>query len=226
MVLTSAAGGLVVQVAEGQAEEDGEDEDLQDFVAGHGFDDALREDVGDEVLEVQRAGLQVEAGGRFRQRHAEGGARLQQVGEEQADEQRAERGADEPAERLGTDAADRLRVAHVGQAGDQRGEDQRGDDHLDQAQEDVGQDAEVAGDFLGRGRRRRQRMAGIADDDAEDHGDADQVVRRFIFMRVSLSCKVGSAWLRRRRADCSAALDGLFLCTGRASRHGLYKSLF
>ncbi len=166
-------GGLVVQVAEGQAEEDGEDEDLQDFVAGHGFHDALREDVGDEVLEVQRAGLQVEAGGRFRQRHAEGGARLQQVGEEQADEQRAERGADEPAERLGTNAADRLRVAHVGQAGDQGGEDQRGNDHLDQAQEDVGQDAEVAGDFLGRGRRRRQRMAGIADDDAEDHGDAD-----------------------------------------------------
>ncbi len=51
-----------------------------------------------------------------------------------------------------------LRIAHVGQAGNQRGEDQRGDDHLDQAQEDVGQDAEVAGDFLGRGRAAGARL--------------------------------------------------------------------
>ena len=33
---------LVVQVAQGDAEEDGEDEDLQDLVGGHGLEDVLR----------------------------------------------------------------------------------------------------------------------------------------------------------------------------------------
>jgi len=167
------AGGLVVQVAEGEAEEDGKDQDLQDFVGSHRFHDALGEDVGDEVLEVEGAGLEVEAGSRFRQRYVQCFARLEQVGEDQTDQQRAERGADEPADGAATDAADGLGITHVGEAGDQGGEDQRGDDHLDQAQEDVGQDAEIAGDFLGRCRARCQRVAGVADDDAEDQRNAD-----------------------------------------------------
>ena len=99
--------------------------------------------------------------------------RLQDVHHDQPDGQGNDRGGDEPAHGLGADPADGLRVAHVGQAGDQRRKNQRRDDHLDQAQEDVGQDAEIAGDFLGGGGRRRQRVAGVADHDAKDHGDAD-----------------------------------------------------
>ena len=164
---------LVVQVAQGDAEEDGEDEDLQDLVGGHGLEDVLREDVGDEVLEIEGAGLQVGAGRRVGQGHAQGGTRVEQVGEEQPEEQGAEGGADEPAQGLAADAADGLGVAHAGQTSYQGGEDQGSDDHLDQAQEDVGQDAEIAGDLLGLGRAASQRIARVADDDAEDQGKAD-----------------------------------------------------
>jgi hypothetical protein len=85
-----------------------------------------------------------------------------------------QRRGDEPAERLGADAADGLRVANIGQPRHQGGEDQRRDDHLDQAQEDVGDDAEVTGDVPGRFRSRRGLVADIADEDAEDQRGKDQ----------------------------------------------------
>ena len=77
-----AARRLVVQVAERQAEEDGEDEDLQDFIGRHRLEEILRENVGDEVLEVQRAGFQADGGTQLGQRYAQIGTRLQQVGED------------------------------------------------------------------------------------------------------------------------------------------------
>jgi hypothetical protein len=110
---------------------------------------------------------------------------VQQVGEEQPDGQGHQRGADEPAEGLGADAADGLGVAHVGQAGHQGGEHQRGDDHLDQAQEDVGDDAEVSRDLLGRLRRGCRLIADVADKDAEDQRGKISSEDLLAFMIVS-----------------------------------------
>ena len=83
-----------------------------------------------------------------RERKIEAAARLQQVDENQAEGERDQAGADEPAERLGADPAERGGVAHMGDSDDQRREDQRRDDHLDQVQEERRQDREIAGDVL------------------------------------------------------------------------------
>ena len=61
-----AARRLVVQMTERQAEEDGKDEDLQDFIGSHRLEDVLREDVSDEILQVQRAGLQADRAAHLR----------------------------------------------------------------------------------------------------------------------------------------------------------------
>ena len=79
--------GLVVQVPQGQTEEQREHQNLQDGVAGHRLDNALGEHLGDELFEVERAGLELGAGARIGQRHAQGGAGLQQVGNHQAQQQ-------------------------------------------------------------------------------------------------------------------------------------------
>jgi hypothetical protein len=94
---------------------------------------------------------------------------------------------DEPAERLAEDAADRARVAHVGDADDEGREDERPDQHLDQAEEDVRHDRDVAGDL------RRRLLVGkagedhVAEDDPEHHPDQDRRRRRqFPFHAQSL----------------------------------------
>ena len=75
------------------------------------------------------------------QRQVEVVARPQDVDQDHAEQQRYQRGADEPEHRLAADAADRLGVAHVRDADHQGREHQRRDDHLDQPQEDVGERA-------------------------------------------------------------------------------------
>jgi hypothetical protein len=89
------------------------------------------------------------------------------------DDQRDERGGQEPADGLAEHAPDRLGVAHVRNAHHQRGEHQRADQHLDQAQEHVGDDGHVVGDLLGRLLVRKAREDHVAHDDAEHHGDQD-----------------------------------------------------
>jgi hypothetical protein len=112
------------------------------------------------------------------QRQAEVLARLEQVGHDQAEDQRDERGGDEPAERLAEHSTDRLRVAHVGDADDQRREHQRPDQHLDQAQEHVGHDRHVAGDLRRRLLVGKAREDHVAEDDPDHHRDQDPGGRR------------------------------------------------
>ena len=82
-------------------------------------------------------------------RHREPGARLEDVHERQAEEQRDRRRHLEIDDRLQPDAAHRLQIAGAGDADDERREQQRRDDHLDHAQERVGErldgDADAAG---------------------------------------------------------------------------------
>jgi hypothetical protein len=89
----------------------------------------------------------VQVGQRQVQRHA----RLQDVDHDQAQGQRYQRGADEPAHGLAADAANRLGVAHLGDAHHQGGDHQRRDDHLDQTQENVGEDGHAIDEGLGGG---------------------------------------------------------------------------
>ncbi|MFS0758467.1 hypothetical protein ABC383_27740 [Noviherbaspirillum sp. 1P10PC] len=57
-----AAGGAVMQLAQRHVEKQRKHQDLRDLVVGHGLDDALGEDVGHELLQVQCVRFQV--GGR------------------------------------------------------------------------------------------------------------------------------------------------------------------
>ena len=182
------AGGLAVQMAQRQAKEQRKHQNLQNLIAGHGLDDALGEDMSDKVFQVQRAGFQVQPGGGFWQRHVQRVARVQHIGKNQADEQRAKRGADEPAQRPAADAAHRTGVTHARQASHQGGEHQRGDDHLDQAQKDIGEDAEIRGDFLGLRRRGGQGVAGITHNHPQHQGAADPGGQPVHFHDGFLSC--------------------------------------
>jgi hypothetical protein len=69
----------------------------------------------------------------------EAGARLDQVGHDQADGQREGRDDLEVEQGLAADAADFLHVLHAGDTGDDGTEDHRRDDHLDQFDEAVSQ---------------------------------------------------------------------------------------
>ena len=72
---------------------------------------------------------------------------LQQIDHDQSEQQRHERGADEPAHRLCENAAQLRAASHVGYAVDQCCEHQRSDDHLDQAQEQHRDQVYVRGDI-------------------------------------------------------------------------------
>ena len=89
----------------------------------------------DEIVDAERLGRQVGGVGALVGDH-DADAGLQQVDHEEAEQQRDDRGGDEPAHRLGADPPDRRRVAHMADADDQRRQHQRADDHLDQFQED------------------------------------------------------------------------------------------
>jgi hypothetical protein len=137
-ITNSDRRSLVVERGDRRADEQREDDDLEDLVLGHGVDDGGRHQVGDEALQGEGLGAGGRRGGRRRGLHVQARSWLQQVDHHQPDQQRDDRGADEPAHGLGADPADRCGVLHVGDAGHQGGEDQRGDDHLDQPQEDIG----------------------------------------------------------------------------------------
>ncbi len=156
------------------AEEDREHHDLQDLVVGHRLHRALGHEVGDELLQGERGRLEAGARARVREREVQVVTGLEQVHQHQAQQQRAERGADEPQQRLAADPADGGGVAHMRDADDEGREHQRRDDHLDQAQEDIGDEGDIACDLFRRLRIGPSDTACIAHGDAEDHADKDQ----------------------------------------------------
>ena len=162
--------GLRAEGCGGNAEEDGEHDDLQDFILAHGIDDAGRERVMQEVLQRHRRLFHPAGRIDVGQWQMEADAGLQQVDHDQAKQQRHQRHADEPAESLGADAADGRAIAHAGNPDHQRREDQRRDDHLDQAQEDIGQQRDVAGELGDEAAFATMLVDDVAADDAEHQG--------------------------------------------------------
>ncbi len=127
--------GALRRRAERDREEHREHHDLQDLVLRHRVRDRGRNQMGQEFLDRERRHRQAGRGRLVRQGAGEIGAGLQQIDHHEAEQQRHERGADEPAHGLGEDASEPRAAAHMGDAADQGGEHQRRDDHLDQAQE-------------------------------------------------------------------------------------------
>ena len=169
---------------ERDSEENREDHDRQDLVGAHRLEDRLRHEVRDEILEVERGGLDAARGGGGRDRQVEPDAGMKRSHEDQPERQRHQTREDEPADRTQADAAERGDVAHVRDSGDQRREDERRDDHLDQPQEQGGDDAEVIGDGLQPlGARRRAVVDRVvrrpAGDDPEHQRDQDELRQSF-----------------------------------------------
>ncbi len=96
-------------------------------------------------------------------RHGDAGARLEDVGEPQADGQGDGGGDLEVDDRLEADAPQRLQVAGAGDAGDERRKEKRRDDHLDHPQKRIGQRLD---------RNPRARPDG-SEDRARDEADED-----------------------------------------------------
>ena len=137
--MVAQALDLVAQGHQGQAEQDGEQQHLEDVAPGEGADDAVRDDVQDEVGRLHLVGLLGELGhqGGVRRLAAEVESRMQHVAHDQADDQ-GEGGDDLEVEQgLDADPADRLGALDVGDARDHGAEDDGGDDHLDQVDEAV-----------------------------------------------------------------------------------------
>jgi hypothetical protein len=89
--------------------------------------------MGQELLE-RKGGYRKT--GRLRRRRQSAGkirARLQQIDHHQAEQQRNERGGNEPAHRLGENSPELGAAAHMGDPANKCCEHEGGDDHLDQA---------------------------------------------------------------------------------------------
>ena len=182
---------------ERDAEEDGEDGDLQDLAFGDALGEVLREDVDEEVVPVRgrRSGRPACVPGV----NGEPDAGLADVDGEQADGQR-ERGDDlEVDERLDAHAADALEVAVAGDADDEHGEDERSDDALDEPQEDVGEEAQLHGEL------RRVEAELRADDHRDEHPDGE----------AAAQCSED-----QQRDDAEDAEDERGRCAGRGARRG------
>ncbi|MGY3370077.1 hypothetical protein ACVWZL_007202 [Bradyrhizobium sp. GM2.4] len=148
-------------------EEHGEDHDLQDLVLRHRIRDRGRDQMGQEFFDREGGNRQAGRLRLVRQRTREIRAGLEQIDHHEAEHQRDERGADEPAHGLGEDAAELGARAHMSNAADQGRKYQRRDDHLDQAQENHGDQVDGRGPVAPRvGQEIVDRRA---HDDAEHH---------------------------------------------------------
>ena len=94
-------------------------------------------------------------------------AGLQQIDHEEAEQQRDDRGRDEPAHRLCANPPDRRCVAHMPDADDEGGQHQGTDDHLDQFKENRADQRHVLGDFHRRRLVGKRIIAHRAQRDAE-----------------------------------------------------------
>ena len=81
-------GGPLLEGRQCEAEEQAEDQYLQDLVGRHRLEEALREDMDDELAQRQAAGLEVGRRAGFGQRHAQVRARLEEIRERHAEQQR------------------------------------------------------------------------------------------------------------------------------------------
>jgi hypothetical protein len=147
----------------------------------------------EEFLERERRYREARGLALVRQRAGEVGARLQQVDHDEAKQQRDEGGGDEPAQRLGEDAAELGAGAHMGDAADERSKHQRRDDHLDQAQEQHRDQVDARGD-LGPAVGKKIEDQG-SHHDAKDHREQD-VLRKPVG-HCSYPRKFRLFWLRQ-----------------------------
>ncbi len=128
------------------AEENGEDRDLQNLSFRDRFRDIFREDMQQEVVPVRRRNGRERCGGSGRGGNGKTYPSLRKIDRDETDNQR-ERGEDfEVDERFDAHPTDGFQVAVACDSRHQRGEDERRNDGLDQAQEDVREDAQVRGE--------------------------------------------------------------------------------
>ena len=184
--------GGVADGGDRDPEEHREDDDRQDVVLGHRIGDRRGHDVRDEILEAEGRLVDPAGGSGRRQRQVETDAGLEEIDQQQAERQRHDGRADEPAEAAHADPAERGGVAHVRDPDHQGGKDQRRDDHLDQAQEQRGDDAQIVGDRFQLGgafgraivERRVRRPAG---NDAQHEREQDEFGQFVAHVRKCLS---------------------------------------
>ena len=126
-----------------KAEEHRQEQHLQQIALGKGADERLRNDADQKGCDrLVFGGGDICADlvtGQRRRIDVEARARLDDVGDDQADDQGKRREGEEVAERLGDDAPQLADVAHPGDAGDDGQENNRRDDHLDQPDEGIAQ---------------------------------------------------------------------------------------
>ena len=141
--------GAPAHVRQGDAEQGGKHEDLQDVVLGQRVDHADGHHVQHEVDKAVRGlggrrritgdAAGIERGGIDIHAHA----RLGDIHHQQAQQQRQGRHHFKIDQRTGADAAQFLHAFHLGDAQHHHGENHRREHHLDQANEAVAQGFEV-----------------------------------------------------------------------------------
>jgi hypothetical protein len=99
---------------------------------------------------------------------AEATARVQELYENQADDERCDRSAEKPNQSLQADATDRGRISHVANAAYERRKYEWRNDHLDQAQKDISDNGEIASYRRCNGRIGQELMEYEAHQDAEE----------------------------------------------------------
>ena len=138
---------LLAERGEGEAGEDGEEEDLEDLARGEGAGVVLGDDVEEEVGDAEVGALSGVLGDGFGVEgaginvHAAAGA--DEVGDGHADEQGEGGDGLEVEERLEADAAEAAGIADAGDADDDGEEDDGGDEHADELDEAVAEGLEL-----------------------------------------------------------------------------------
>ena len=146
--LGEAQDGSAFRVREGSkgnAEEDGEDCDLEDLTFGDGLGEVFGKDVEEEIVPVESGGY----GDGFcvrRDRQGEANSGMGEINCNEAYRQREGGNNFKIDKAANAHAANAFQVSMASDAGDESAEDEWGDDGLDEAKEDVGEDAEMDGE--------------------------------------------------------------------------------
>ena len=159
-----------------EAEQDGEQQNLQDVALREGANHAVRDDMQDEIDRLLFARLLSVGrdGGGIGCSTGEARAGPHDVADDQADDEREGRDDLEVDERLEADPAHLLGVLDMGDARDDGAEDDRRDDHLDELDEAVAHRLDpVALRVLG-----REPPEEHAENDGDQHLDVEQFVPR------------------------------------------------
>ena len=150
--------------SERDAEDDGEDGDLQDLAFGNALGKVLRKDVDEEVIPVRGRRSGRPSAGRG---HGESDTGLADVDGKEADGQRGGGDGLKVDERLDAHAANAFDVAMAGNADDEHGEDERSDDALNEPEKDVGEKAHLHGEL------RRIEAELCANNHRDEHPDGE-----------------------------------------------------